>query len=99
GDTNKALEFYKQALVIDREIGDKSGEAIDCVNIANCWLLLGETLKAIDLYRQGKNIVDDISFPVMQQSARHRLAEAYLFQNDLDNVKWIRKFRHEKGHN
>ena len=28
GDVRKAIEFYEQALVIDREIGDRKGEGV-----------------------------------------------------------------------
>jgi tetratricopeptide (TPR) repeat protein len=34
GQIEKAIDYYEQALAIDREIGDRSGEGIDLGNLA-----------------------------------------------------------------
>ena len=42
GETHKAIEFHEQALVIDREIGDRRrGEGQDLGNLGNAYKALG----------------------------------------------------------
>jgi len=48
----RAIGLYEQALAIDREIGDRRGEAVDLGNVGNCYHDLGETRRAIGLYEQ-----------------------------------------------
>ena len=38
GEVNKAIEFYKQVLVIAREIGDRRGEGSALGNLGNAYL-------------------------------------------------------------
>ena len=64
GDAHKAIEFYEQALVIAREIGDRSGESIDLENIGHACLSLEEYQKAKENYQQAIQIADEISFPI-----------------------------------
>ena len=43
GDYPRAIELYEQALTIDREIGDREGEAAALGNLGNCYADLGQT--------------------------------------------------------
>ena len=52
GEARQAIEFYEQALAIDREIGNRQGESIDLGGLASCYADLGETRRAIELYEQ-----------------------------------------------
>ena len=87
GDARKSIEFYEQALVIAHEIGDRSGECIGLENIGEALLSTGEYQKAQKKYQQAIQIADEISFLTIQQSAREKLVEFYLFQNDLVNAR------------
>ena len=52
GDAKKAIEYYEQALKIDREIGDIRGEGVWLGSLGNAYLALGDAKKAIDYYEQ-----------------------------------------------
>jgi tetratricopeptide (TPR) repeat protein len=52
GQTQTAIEHHEQALAIDRETGDRQGEAADLGNLGNCYAGLGQTQTAIDHYEQ-----------------------------------------------
>ena len=52
GETRKAIEFYEQALMIAREIGDRRGEGNALGNLGIAYADLGETRKAIEFYEQ-----------------------------------------------
>ena len=53
GETRKAIEYFEQAQIINREIGSRRDEYTNLNNLGNAWYLLGETCKAIDYYEQG----------------------------------------------
>jgi tetratricopeptide (TPR) repeat protein len=52
GETRRAIEFHRQALAINREIGARDGEATDLNNLGLCYAALGEMRRAIDFYEQ-----------------------------------------------
>ncbi|MCD4843428.1 MAG: tetratricopeptide repeat protein, partial [Methanosarcinales archaeon] len=62
GQVDTAIEYYDQALVISREIGDRRGEVVWLGSLGNAYGYLGEVEKAIEYYVQGltigKNIKD-----------------------------------------
>ncbi len=60
GETRKAIEFYEQALIIDRELGDRRGEGTDLDNLGSAYAALGETRKAIEFYEQRLVIAREI---------------------------------------
>ncbi len=60
GETRKAIEFHEQALVIDREIGDRRGEGADLGNLGIAYADLGETRQAIEFYEQALVIAREI---------------------------------------
>jgi tetratricopeptide (TPR) repeat protein len=49
GEVEKAIGFYEEALVIDREIGDRRGEGADLANLGVAYASLGEREKALAL--------------------------------------------------
>jgi tetratricopeptide (TPR) repeat protein len=57
GDVRKAIECYKQALAIAREIRDLSGEGSALGNLGSAYLDLGETRKAVEFYDQALAIL------------------------------------------
>ncbi|MDQ1253582.1 MAG: hypothetical protein QG646_2754 [Euryarchaeota archaeon] len=52
----KAIEYYKQALKISREIGDRRGEGNALGNLGLAYSDLGELNKAIEYYKQALKI-------------------------------------------
>ncbi len=46
GDAKKAIDYYEQALKIDREIGDRRGEGADLGNLGNAYSNLGDAEKS-----------------------------------------------------
>jgi len=60
GQVDKAIEYYGQALVIDREIGDQRGVGADLGNLGNAYRTLGQVHKAIEYYGQSLVIYREI---------------------------------------
>jgi len=61
GDGHKAIEFHEQALLIDREIGNRKGEGTDLNNLGVCYGdFLGDARKAIEFYEQAFVIDSEI---------------------------------------
>lgn len=52
GDTNKALDYYTQALPIFRTAGDHAGEAATLNNLGDAYLGLGQPQEALDYSNQ-----------------------------------------------
>ena len=62
GKQREALDYYKQALPIQRAIGDRSGEAATLINIGVIYRELGEWQEALDRLNQAlalKRVVMD----------------------------------------
>jgi tetratricopeptide (TPR) repeat protein len=56
----RAIEFHEQALVIDREIGDRRAEGVVLGNLGVAYAALGETRRAIEFYEQYLAIAREI---------------------------------------
>ncbi len=52
GETQKALDYYNQALPIQRSVGDRRAEAVTLYNTGKVYYSLGETQKAHNAYTQ-----------------------------------------------
>ena len=74
GETRRAIQFYEQALFIDREIGNHRGEAADLWNMSLALNGLGERAQAIQHAEQALTVYDQIESPHAEQ-VRARLAE------------------------
>jgi len=60
GDKQQALGLYNQALPIQRDVGDRAGEATTLNNIGSVYSDLGEKQQALDLYNQALPIQRDV---------------------------------------
>ncbi len=60
GDARKAIDYYEQALSIDREIGDRRGEGADLGNLGSAFYSLDDIDKAEDYYQQQLKIAQEI---------------------------------------
>ena len=56
----RAIEYYEQALVISREIGDRRGEGTALGNLGIAYADLGEVRRAIEYYEQALVISREI---------------------------------------
>jgi len=86
GDAHKSIKYFGDAVVIAREIGDRKGEANRLSNIGLSLTSLDEYKKAQQYFQEAIQIADAISYQVVQLEAHSRLAQAYLFQDDLVNA-------------
>ena len=60
GQMEQAVKFYKQALAISREIGDRSKVATGLANLGNAYHLLGQVDWAIEHYGQALVVSQEI---------------------------------------
>jgi tetratricopeptide (TPR) repeat protein len=60
GEVARAIEHYEQALVIDREIGDRGSEGVELGNLGYAYSDLGEPARAIEYYEQALQIAREL---------------------------------------
>ena len=60
GDYPRAIEHHEQSLAIDREIGNRRGEAISLIGLGNCYHSLGDYPQAIGHLEQSLAIAHEI---------------------------------------
>lgn len=60
GEYEKALALQQQSLEIDRQIGNKQGEANSLGNLGNVYLSIGECEKALAIHQQSLEIMRQI---------------------------------------
>jgi tetratricopeptide (TPR) repeat protein len=77
GETQRAIEFYKQALVIGREIGDRRGEGNALGSLGLAYADLGKTRSAIKLYKQTLIINREIGDQRGESNSLGNLGRAY----------------------
>jgi tetratricopeptide (TPR) repeat protein len=63
GETRRAIQFYEQALLISREIGDRQGEGTDLWNMSLARDQLGERAQAIHHAERALIIREQIEDP------------------------------------
>jgi tetratricopeptide (TPR) repeat protein len=78
GETQKAIDLYQQALIIDREIGHRRREGTDLGNLGVAHKKFGETKRAIEFYEQQLVIVREIGDRRGEGSALGNLGNVYL---------------------
>jgi tetratricopeptide (TPR) repeat protein len=83
GNAKQAIETYKAALELAREIGDRQGEGGVLGNLGSAYRNLGETRKAIELYEQALVIAREIGDRRGQGSALVNLGIAYADLGEL----------------
>jgi tetratricopeptide (TPR) repeat protein len=59
-DARQAIDSYKQALAIHRELGDRRGEGTYLLGLGNAYGRLGDSRRAIDYYEQALGIHREI---------------------------------------
>ena len=87
GEYKKGLELCQEALKINRNIGDKLGEAEGLHNIGNAYCFLGEARKCIQYCQQSKRIFTEIGNKAGASMSIGVLALGYGALGDLENSK------------
>jgi len=77
GQVEKAIDYYEQALVISKEIGDRRGEGSDLGNLGNAYNDLGQVKNAIDYYKQALMISKEIGDRQGEGNRLGNLGNAY----------------------
>ncbi|MBD2249718.1 tetratricopeptide repeat protein [Nostoc parmelioides FACHB-3921] len=80
GEYQRAIKYHQQSLVIDREIGDRSGEGNSLMNLGNAYLCLGHYQQAIDFYQQSLEIFKGISDRSGEGNSLINLGNTYFSQ-------------------
>lgn len=78
---DQALDSFKQALIIHREVGDCAGEATTFNNIGLAYCNLGKYDQAGDSFRQALVIADIIGATSMQQKIASNIAALHKRQS------------------
>jgi tetratricopeptide (TPR) repeat protein len=86
GETDKAIDHYKQALAVHREIGDRRGEGLGLGNLGLVYAGLGETDKAIDHYEQQLVIAREIRDRRSEGNALGNLGVVYKNLGAMDKA-------------
>jgi tetratricopeptide (TPR) repeat protein len=73
----EAIDFHQQSLEIQREIGDKCGEADSLGNLGNAYDSLGEYQRAIDFYQQSLEIQREIGDKYGEATSLGNLGSTY----------------------
>ena len=83
GDVKRAIEFYEQALSINREKRNRRGEGYALNNLGTAYESLGELHKAIELYQEALIIYFDSGDHRSQALVLSNLGSAYKSSADL----------------
>jgi len=83
GRLEKALQHYRKALNIHREIGNKEGEASDLGNMGNVYRAQNKLKEALQHYRKALNIHRKIGDKIGEASDLGNMGVVYKIQNKL----------------
>lgn len=86
GQVEKAIEYYEQALSIDREIGDRRGEGADLGNLGNAYADLGQVKKAIGYYEQALVIDQEVGDQQGEEADLGNLGNAYAVLGQVEHA-------------
>jgi CHAT domain-containing protein/Tfp pilus assembly protein PilF len=74
---SKAIDLFQQALLIQRKIGDRKGEALSLNNLGGAWSSLSQYAKAIDFFEKALVIERDIGDWSSEATTLNNLGTAY----------------------
>jgi tetratricopeptide (TPR) repeat protein len=75
GELHRAAEYYRDALILFREVGDRYGEADALINLGDAARDTGDGSAAREAWLNAAAILDDMDHPRADQ-VRERLATA-----------------------
>jgi tetratricopeptide (TPR) repeat protein len=79
-------QYYRQALPIMREVGDRAGEATTLNNIGLVYRGLGEPQRALEYYRQALPTLREVGDRAGEAVTRYNLAIIHRAQGELDRA-------------
>jgi tetratricopeptide (TPR) repeat protein len=71
GDGNRAIEFYKQAIMIARQTGDRRGESIACWNLGDQLIRDGDLEHGIELMQVLVDYETELDHPEAEKHATY----------------------------
>ena len=77
GQFQKAIQYHKKSLKIDRELGNREGEGASLGNLGNAYYSLGEFHTAIDYYQQALEIARALGERSGEGASLGNLGNAY----------------------
>jgi tetratricopeptide (TPR) repeat protein len=86
GDRQQALHYYQQALPIQREVGDRAGEATTLNNIGGVHNGLGDRQQALHYYQQALPIRREVGDRSGEATTRFNIAMVHRAQGELDQA-------------
>jgi tetratricopeptide (TPR) repeat protein len=86
GQVEKAIEYYEQALVITKEIGDRRGDGNHLGNLGLAYSLLGQVEKAIEYYEKALVIAKEIGDRQGEGNDLGNLGNAYSLLGQVEKA-------------
>jgi tetratricopeptide (TPR) repeat protein len=83
GEPRKAIEYYEQALKIDREIGNEQDEDRNLENMGLAFSLLGEHTKAIEYCEQGLKIAREVCDRIGESETLGNMGSIYYYRREF----------------
>jgi tetratricopeptide (TPR) repeat protein len=77
GKYSRAIEYYQQSLQIQRDMGNRYGEASSLNNLGDIYGSLGEYSRAIEYYQQSLQIQRDIGYRHGEATSLNALGNIY----------------------
>ena len=77
-ETEKAIDYHQQALIISRELNDRKGEGQDLCNLGGAYSKLGKVEKAVDYHQQALVISQEIGDREGEAQDLCNLGNAYI---------------------
>jgi len=89
GDKQKALEYYQQALLMRRQVGDHAGEAATLNNIGLIYDALGQKQKALVCYQQALETYLQMRYLLGEAITLWNIGDLYFQAGKIDQAQKI----------
>jgi len=86
GDTKKSLDYYNQALPLNIEVDDKSGQATTLNNIGLVYDTLGRKEEALNYYNQALPILRKLGNKFVQVATLNNIGKVYTDLGDKEEA-------------
>ena len=96
GKTQKALDYWKQAARIYKQLNDNEGIIINKINQAQALQSLGSLRQAEDILNQLKELLENHKYPGLKIARLRSLANTYALLGDLNESEKILNQKHIK---
>ena len=76
GDSSKAIEYHTQHLAIEKEVGDRAGEAVAYWELGTCHMRLNEYVKAVAYFEAEHALATSLKLAHLQSDAALKMGVA-----------------------